>query len=76
MTYVDTPPSPRNLRQRREALRLSRQEFAAAVHCSISYLATLEAGAIPARSSAVLDRALLVLDQFERARAPRGEGVG
>jgi predicted transcriptional regulator len=76
MDLIDTPPSTTGLRQRREALGLTRQEFAQAVRCSISYLGSLEAGATPARSSGVLARALLVLDHLERAHERRDHGVG
>lgn len=76
MVLKQTPPSTRSLRQRREALGLTRQEFAQTVRCSLSHLASLEAGATAARSSGVLDRALLVLDHLERIRERRDPGVG
>jgi len=72
MTVIrNDAPFRRDLRARREALDLSRQQLAYQAGCSLSYLASLEAGAIPARSSAVLERVLLALDNLERGREGR-----
>src|ERR1044072_658889 len=57
-----------DLRARREATQLSRQELAHEADCSLSWLADLERGLIPKRSR-TLKRVLAALDRIERARS-------
>lgn len=52
------------VRARREACGLTRQELAQLADCSIAHLADLERGRAPKRSK-VLKRVLLVLDNIE-----------
>jgi transcriptional regulator with XRE-family HTH domain len=55
-----------DLRQRREALGLSRQQLAQGARCSLTTLQMLESGYRPERSRA-LDRVLAVLEGHEAA---------
>jgi transcriptional regulator with XRE-family HTH domain len=52
---------------RREQSGLTRAQLACIADCSLAHLSNLEAGAVP-RSSAVLDRVLVVLAELESAR--------
>jgi hypothetical protein len=69
----DAPPATAaaaaDLRARREAAELTRQDLAQAADCSISYLADLERGLIPKRSK-TLRRVLAALDDVESAGFP------
>lgn len=61
MATAITAPAPDEIRARRKAAGLTREELAAQADCSLAWLAALERGCIP-RRSAVLGRVLAVLD--------------
>jgi transcriptional regulator with XRE-family HTH domain len=65
---MTTTTSSAGLRERREALGLTRVQLAIAAECSVAQLQNLEAGLRPARS-AVLERVELALDARERVPA-------
>lgn len=54
----------RDIRQRRESIGVSRAVLARHSDCSLTYLASLEAGIVP-RLSLVLPRVLAALDRLE-----------
>jgi transcriptional regulator with XRE-family HTH domain len=56
------------LRQRREALGISRLTLAGLVDCSMSQLSLIEQGAVPERSD-VFRRAVAALDRIEAEQA-------
>lgn len=57
-----------NLRERREALKLSQVDLAIRADCSPGFIAQTEAGYIPKRSK-VMGRVLAALDDAEKAAA-------
>lgn len=57
------------MRSRRDRLRITRPQLAARAGCSLTYLQTIEAGIVPARSE-VLPRVLAALDALEAERNP------
>jgi predicted transcriptional regulator len=65
--HTDCPPAGADLRARRAALGVTRQELAHEAPCSISYLGMLEQGIVPARSD-VVPRVLAALDRLEASR--------
>lgn len=56
--------APSSVRERRDALGLTRQQIAQLANCSISGVAVIEAGDAPSRSK-ILTRILAVLDRLE-----------
>lgn len=71
-----TYPEPAgDIRARRRALKMTRQQLAAQVPCSVSHLANIEQGMQFMRTSDVLPRLFDALDRAEQARRDvRAEG--
>jgi transcriptional regulator with XRE-family HTH domain len=61
-----------SLRAARKAVGLTRAQLAGLTGCSVASLGWIEAGAVPKRS-AVLERALAVIDELQNKNAPGGE---
>jgi len=63
-----TAPVGIDIRVRRDALGITRQALANEATCSMSYLASIEAG-VTVRHSAVMPRVVATLDRLEREAA-------